>query len=129
MAVPDLSNYYGNLTPGEVLRIQAKIVLAYVTVGSGSFSILSPTRLVFSGNYSAGGHKGAVNINLTVTGDNVGTFALNGYRGSCTFEEEGNSLYIYFREGGDEKNVQAQAWAGGIWFGGQAAPYNIWIGP
>ena len=127
MANPDLSNYYGNLVPNENLRLQAKIV-GYVTVGNGSFSTLTPSQLAFEGNYSVLGHQGTVCITLTVTGDNVGTFTFNELSGSCTFQEHGDGLYIYFTEGGGQTSLEAESWDSGLWLGGQATPYNIWIG-
>lgn len=128
MPTPDLSNYYGKLTTNHDYRIQAKVVV-WVTVGKGSFSTLNPTQLAFSGHYSVAGHSGSVDISLTVTGENTGTFNLNGHSGDCTFKEDGKILYVYFYEGSKRTYIEVQYWDNGLWVGGEASPYNIWIGP
>ena len=128
MATPDLSQYYGSLQTGQNERIQAKIVF-YATIGSGTFSVLTPSQIAFSGHYAVAGHSGNVDLTLTVTGDNVGTFKLNDASGPCTFQQQDNTLFVYFNEGGSQTNVQVQWWQNGLWIGGPATPYNLWIGP
>ncbi|HEY0143828.1 MAG TPA: hypothetical protein VGF48_23275 [Thermoanaerobaculia bacterium] len=128
MPTPDLSQYYGNLQTGQNERIQAKIV-AYTNIGNGTFSVLNPSEISFSGTYSIVGHSGNVDLTLTVTGTNSGTFQFNGASGPCTFTEQDGYLYVYFNEGGGQTNVQVQFWSNGLWIGGPATPYNLWIGP
>lgn len=128
MPKPDLSQYYGDLKTGQPQRIQAKIAV-YVTIGSGTFSTLNPAVIAFRGSYTVFGHTGEVDLTLTVTGNDTGTFKFNDTTGPCTFKEEGGYLYIYFNEGGSQTYLQVQYWSNGLWIGGPATPYSLWIGP
>lgn len=129
MPTPTLAPYYGNLKTETQYRIQAKIIAFYDTVGSGSFSILSPDEMAFQGSYSAAGQHGSVNLYIKVTSDNKGIYTNNGHSSPCTFKVDGDYLYVYFKEGGGPTNVQLEWWDDGLWIGGDAVPHDIWVGP
>ena len=128
---PDLSQWYRNLQANVTYRLQAKIV-GYDTVGSGSFSILSPTEIAFSGSYDIPGiANGNVELNVTVTGENQGSFVFNGASGSCTFKVTSGDPGPYLHldpENYPQYDIQFQWWDDGIWIGGEGPPVDLWIG-
>ncbi len=125
---PSLAPYYGSLKVKTGYEIQAKLLLPYVTVGKGEFSVLSPKEIAFSGYYSAVGEKGKVDMRLTVTGYHKGTYSFNGISGDCAYKVDGEYLYVYFQDGSKTTYIELQWWHDGLWIGGEAAPYKIWIG-
>ena len=125
---PSLAPYYGSLKVKTGYRIQAKLLVPYVTVGKGEFSVLSPKEIAFNGHYSAAGEKGRVEMKLTVTGYHKGTYSFNGESGDCAYSVDGEYLYVYFQDGSKTTYIELQWWHDGLWIGGEAAPYKIWIG-
>lgn len=125
---PSLAPYYGSLKVKTRYRIQAKLLVPYVTIGEGEFSVLNPKEIAFSGRYSAAGEKGRVDVKLTVTGYHKGTYSFNGKGGDCAYKVDGEYLYVYFQDGGKTTYIELQWWHDGLWIGGEATPYKIWIG-
>ncbi len=125
---PSLSPYYGNLQTGVSYAIQVKMPW-YSTIGHGSYSVLSPNEISFSGYYSALGHSGKITIDLTVTGNNVGNITFNNHSYPCTFQVDGNDLIINLNEGNGPTSLKMEFWHSGMWIGGDGIQDDIWIGP
>lgn len=127
MTSPSLSPYYGDLKTGTDYVLQAKVI-GYTDVGSGSYSKLTSSEIDYSGKYSYMGHSGKIDLKLSVTGDKSGKISFNGRSSDCTFKVDGDYLYIYFKEGSKSTNLELEWWESGMWVGGDATPYDLWIG-
>ena len=125
---PSLSPYYGNLQTGVTYAIQVKMPF-YTTIGNGSFSVLSPNEISFSGYVSAFGQGGSISIDMTVTGNNDGNITFNNHNYPCTFQVDGDDLIINLNEGNGPTSLQMEFWHGGMWIGGDGTPHDVWIGP
>ena len=125
---PDLRPYYGTLKTGQTCRIQAKVPV-YATVGHGSFSALSDNHVAFSGKIDFLGHKGNVDLAVTITGTDAGTVEINGKTVTATFASSGGTLTAYLSlPNNPNTHLEIQWWHGGMWIGGPGTPKDIWVG-
>lgn len=96
MATPNLANYSSPLQTGKKYSLK----YGFMTIGHVSYSELSATSSVSTGSYKNPPYVGSTksfDVNMQVTGENVGTIALNGGKAQdCTFSESGNTLTIHY---------------------------------
>ena len=130
MATPNLTNWTCGLQTGESYKLEVLVAGSWWKVGTASASELSSSEVSFKGSYDRFGYHGSFDLSLKVTGDNTGSFSVNGKTRPCTFTEAGKYLYVHFNEGGRNVTLDVECWEHGIWFGGDAVPggHHIWIG-
>ncbi len=109
----DLTKYFVGPANAK-MSIEAKVLFAYVGVGSGTFTAYGPKLIEFKGEITKMA-SAKFDLKLEVADDKRCTVTLNGTKQDAGYAESGGELVVTIPSGAEKGTITIKISDGGTW--------------